>query len=747
MTYHDVQEIFQEAVKRPTEERTAFLDGACGNDADLRQAVELLLQHKAPTVRDQPPTPMPGEYTTGDTIGQFTIRDFLGGGGMGAVYLAEQTSPVRRRVALKVIKPGFDTRNTLARFQAERQALAMLDHPGIAKVLEAGATDAGRPWFAMEYIQGEDLVTYCDERRLATHQRLALFIRVCEAVQHAHQRGIIHRDLKPTNILVNRDETDQHQCKIIDFGIAKAVSTPLSDLTLHTTIGQLVGTLSYMSPEQVRGSDDIDTRTDVYSLGVILYELLAGGVPFAADTITDSSQESLKEAIREDDPPKPSSRLFNTDRSVADKIARARRVDLPDLQKQLRRELEWIPLKALSKDRSERYSSAESLAADVQRYLRGQPLEAVPPTTSYKLKKFLRRNKVPAITAACFLLLLITAITLTSIFAWKASERARFALAQQSLAEQKTEEAKQLADRAEVQKKAADRAIMFIEGIFNEPAKGMLPRVQDLAASIGVMKPTRDQASQAIEQMLMMASTRANHQFVDQPEYEATIRNAISSLYLAMGKDVQARQELERAITLRKRFLGEDNPATVKSMMDMGRLLWFQGKYDASLGYHRDAVISIQRVLPIDDERVRTAVQKLGQALLQRGTDLASTGQLAEAETMYQEAYELYRTNLGETHASTQSMLVALNTVQNAEQTSSMRPPLSRTAQVETVESKDLVFYTRQQLDQMDPEDLRKHLVAISRARRSNEDDPEVSEMLKDQFTLTMQVLRKHVSK
>ncbi|MDG2424886.1 MAG: serine/threonine-protein kinase [Phycisphaerales bacterium] len=741
MTYNDVQEIYEEALKRSIQERTAFLDGACGNDHELREAVDRLLKNQASTIQDKTPIQMPGEYTPGDKIGQFTVRDFLGGGGMGAVYLAEQSTPVRRRVALKVIKPGFDTRNTLARFQAERQALAMMDHPGIAKVLEAGTTDAGRPWFAMEYIQGEELLNYCDEHRLATHQRLSLFIRICEAVQHAHQRGIIHRDLKPSNILISRNENDQPQCKIIDFGIAKAVSTPLSDMTLHTTIGQLVGTLSYMSPEQVRGSDDIDTRTDVYSLGVILYEILSGNVPFAAETLTDSSQESLKEAIRENDPPRPSSRLYSLEQDKATRIAHSRRVDLPDLQKQLKRELEWIPLKSLSKDRSDRYSSAEALAADVQRYLRGQPLEAVPPTTSYKFKKFLRRNKVPAITGACFLVLLIAGVTMTSIFAWKASERARYALEQQQLAEQKTEEARQMATEAEEQKKAADRAILFIEGIFKEPARGMLLQVQDLAASIGVLQPTREQASQVIEQMLMAASSRANHQFVDQPEYEATIRNAISSLYLAMGKGVEARQELERAIDLRQRHLGEDDPATVSLMLDMGRLLWLQGKHEQSLKYHRDAVDAIKRTLPIDDARTQSAVEKYGGVLRQHGTNLARDGQLLDAKTHYEEAYGLYLTNFGQAHASTKAMLFALQTLDGPNQ-----PASRKTSRAPVRSAPDgpggMTFYTRKQLEQMSQDKIRAHMIMISQARREVDEDSELGTQLNDQFMLVMQTLR-----
>ncbi|MEE2906362.1 MAG: serine/threonine-protein kinase, partial [Planctomycetota bacterium] len=419
MNYDRAKQIFTEALKLAPEDRGANLDEQCGEDRELRVQVEALLDHHS-TVKDPPekPTeqPIPGEYQRGDTVGPFTIRERVGGGGMGTVYLASQTSPVRRQVALKVIKPGFDTRNTLARFQAEQQALAMMDHPGIAKVLEAGATESGRPWFAMEYIRGEQLNTYCDNNKLDTRQRLELFIKICEAVQHAHQKGIMHRDLKPSNILVMRDEHDDHHPKVIDFGIAKAVSSTLSDMSLHTNIGQPVGTLPYMSPEQVRGLQDIDTRTDVYTLGVILYELIVGKPPFAEDTTSHTGQEALKHAIREVDPPKPSTQLSSIEVDKATAIATARRTDTDALRHTLRRELEWIPLKALHKDRRDRYSSPEALARDVQRYLDGDALEAGPITRTYRFKKFLKRNKGSVATSASFLVVLISAMVVSLVF-------------------------------------------------------------------------------------------------------------------------------------------------------------------------------------------------------------------------------------------------------------------------------------------------------------------------------------------
>lgn len=447
-----IQKILGHARSLHPDQLEAYLDEACGDDAALREEIVSLLAHigSNATVQTEPldsakKAPV-GEYAAGEIIGSFTIRECVGTGGMGDVYLAEQISPVRRKVALKVIKPGVDTKAALARFQAERQALSMMDHPGIARVLEAGATDTGRPWFAMEYIKGVDLDTFCNQNRLNNRMRLQLFAQVCDAVQHAHQKGVIHRDLKPGNILVTRDEHDQPLAKIIDFGIAKALTTPLTELTLHTSTGQVIGTMAYMSPEQVDGSVDVDTRMDVYSLGVILYELLTGRVPFEQET----SYEELKLCIREQDPPRPSTKLTSLKEEEAIRLAKTHRTDLVHLEKELRRELEWIPLKALRKEREERYSSPEALAADVRRYLAGEALEAGPLTRTYRVRKFLRRNRVPVITATGVALFLFVATTFSLILMndalnWKAhAERnERLALEQLDIAQAKEIEAEQ----------------------------------------------------------------------------------------------------------------------------------------------------------------------------------------------------------------------------------------------------------------------------------------------------------------
>ena len=325
----------------------------------------------------------------GGRIGRYKLLRVLGEGGMGMVYLAEQEGQIRRKVALKVIKPGMDSRRVIARFEAERQALALLDHPNIAQVHDAGTTDNGRPYFVMEHVKGSPITEYCDRHKISIEDRLGLFQQVCLAVHHAHQKGIIHRDLKPSNILVSA-EGDKAIPKIIDFGVAKAISQPLTERTLFTEDSHLLGTPEYMSPEQAdMAGEDIDTRSDIYSLGVLLYVLLAGILPYDSETLRQGGVEHIRKIILETDPKTPSTRLTKLGEE-ATKLAQNRRTELTALAKCLHRELEWIPLKAMRKDRSERYRSAIELADDIGNYLSGAPLMAGPPTTLYRFRKFAR---------------------------------------------------------------------------------------------------------------------------------------------------------------------------------------------------------------------------------------------------------------------------------------------------------------------------------------------------------------------
>jgi serine/threonine protein kinase len=326
-------------------------------------------------------------------IGPYVIQELIGEGGMGSVYKAEQRQPIRRVVAVKVVKLGMDTREVVARFESERQALALMDHPNVAKVLDAGATDTGRPYFVMEYVKGEPITAFADRHKLTVRQRLELFTQACAAIQHAHQKAIIHRDLKPSNILVTVVD-NQPVVKVIDFGVAKAVSQRLTERTLFTETGQLVGTPEYMAPEQAEGGAllDVDTRSDVYSLGVILYELLTGALPFEAKTLRSAGYNEIQRIIREVDPPRPSTRLSKLGKG-GHEVARLRQTPLDSLERQLKSELEWIPLKAMHKDRSRRYASTIELSEDIGNYLSNKPLRAAPDSTGYRLRKFLRRNK------------------------------------------------------------------------------------------------------------------------------------------------------------------------------------------------------------------------------------------------------------------------------------------------------------------------------------------------------------------
>jgi WD40 repeat protein/serine/threonine protein kinase len=377
---------------------------------------------------------------SGDKIGRYRLLSVLGEGGMGIVYLAEQESSIRRRAALKVIKPGMDSKRVIARFENERQALALLDHANIAQVYDAGMTENGRPYFVMEYVKGLPITEYCDRNKLTINQRLKLFLEVCHGVHHAHQKGIIHRDIKPSNILVFVQE-DKAIPKIIDFGVSKAINMPLTDKTLFTENRQLLGTPEYMSPEQAdMANEDIDIRSDIYSLGVVLYELLTGVLPFDSTTFRESGIEHIRKIIRETDPRTPSIRLTKLG-DEAKTVAERRRTEVYTLTRCLHKELEWIPLKAMRKERSQRYRSAAELADDIENYLKGNPLIAGPPSTVYRVRKFMRRHKALITGAASVLVVLLAGILLSTIFAVEANRARDKEIIARAQAEQAQEQA------------------------------------------------------------------------------------------------------------------------------------------------------------------------------------------------------------------------------------------------------------------------------------------------------------------
>jgi eukaryotic-like serine/threonine-protein kinase len=390
----------------PEDQRRQFVEQACAGDTGLKRRVEELIEnhfragdflrspapHLDATI-DEPSVP----ERPGVAVGPYKLLEQIGEGGFGVVYMAEQTQPVRRKVALKVLKPGMDTRQVVARFEAERQALALMDHPNIARVFDGGETASGRPYFVMELVRGTRITDFCDESHLSVRERLELFVSVCAAVQHAHQKGIIHRDLKPSNVLVTLHD-DKPVAKVIDFGVAKALGQELTDKTLFTNFAQMLGTPMYMNPEQAQMSGlDVDTRSDVYALGVLLYELLAGTTPFARERLRGAGYDEIRRIIREEEPPRPSTRM-STLGQAARTVSANRRSEPHKLSALLRGELDWVVMKALEKDRNRRYESAAAFAADVQRYLKDEPVQACPPSAWYRFRKFARRNKGTLLT-------------------------------------------------------------------------------------------------------------------------------------------------------------------------------------------------------------------------------------------------------------------------------------------------------------------------------------------------------------
>jgi serine/threonine protein kinase len=603
--------IFSDALDLQGPARTAHLDSACAADPDLRRRVEALLAAaEKPDRFLSDPTVDSGAHASGlggtgsargespgDRIGPYKLLQIIGEGGFGTVYMADQERPVRRRVALKIIKLGMDTRAVVARFEQERQALAVMEHAGIAKVLDAGATDTGRPYFVMELVKGDPITRYCDRERLSIPQRLDLFMQVCRAVQHAHTKGIIHRDIKPSNVLVATQ--DGHPvARVIDFGIAKATDRQLTEKTVFTEFHQLIGTPEYMSPEQAEGSLDLDTRTDIYSLGVLLYELLTGSTPFDPKRLRSAAFGEMQRVIREVEPPRPSTRLTGpvsareSDGQAAGQtlasIAACRATEPRRLGTVVRGELDWITMKALDKDRGRRYGTAEALAADVAAHLAAQPVAAAPPGAAYRVRKFVRRHRVGVAAWGAVAAALVLGMVGTGAGFLRARDdrdRALAAEAEQArltvAAQQSAQDALQEADRAEREARRAQKEAAVSASV-NKLMTQMLEKA-DRGRQGGRADITVREVMDAAAADLVQGSPRY------EPEVQASVAKTIGETYRALALYDQAEPMLRLHADRQKDLHGDKSPEYAGALNDLGAAVRSRGRLDEAADFYARA--------------------------------------------------------------------------------------------------------------------------------------------------------------
>ncbi len=618
-----IAKLFEEAASLSGDDRDSFLDRACAEDPELRHRVADLLSSSdratgssvkpplevpAPALAEgdargsasHPPTTSP--LTPGlvhDTIGPYRLLAKLGEGGMGEVWRAEQVAPIRRQVALKVIKSGMDTRHVVARFDAERQAIAWMDHPAIARVYDAGATPRGSPYFAMELVEGKPITAFCDEQRLSLRERLELFLRVCDGVQHAHQKAILHRDLKPSNVLVSI-RNGKAVPKIIDFGIAKATSGRLTDETLYTGLGTMIGTPEYMSPEQVEATPTgLDTRVDVYALGVLLYELLSGALPFDFRGLRDGAYEEVRRQIRDVEPKRPSACVKASDERSAE-AARNRRTEPAKLAARLRGELDWIVLRAMEKDRTRRYGSPAELAADLKRHLRNEPVAAGPPGVVYRARKFVRRHRLGAAIAAATMTGLVAVAVVTSVQARRiAKER----------------------DRADREAEASSRVTDFLVGLF---------RVTDPEVARGRNLSARE--------LLDRGAGRVKRDLDMEPLTRARLMSTIGNAYMNLGLYNEAEDFLRGSVELRRRLLGEEVPDTLTSMHALAADLWHEGRFAEAEALARRTLDLRRRVLGEADRGTLASADLLGTIYSESGRPAAAAALLSRTLGMRRRA-------------------------------------------------------------------------------------------------------------
>jgi tetratricopeptide (TPR) repeat protein len=634
-----VESVFHHALGQT--DPAAYVAAACRGNAVLAGRVaRLLAAHAELEASDDPvaaPAPPAGFEPPGvgpgtPVAGRYKVVERIGGGGMGTVWMAEQTRPVRRRVALKVVKPGMDSRPVLARFEAERQALALMDHPNIATVLDGGTTDDGRPYFVMELVKGVPITAFCDERRLTPRQRLELFVPVCQAIQHAHQKGVIHRDLKPSNVLVALYD-DRPVPKVIDFGVAKATGQPLTEQTLHTGFGAVLGTVEYMSPEQAGFNQrDVDTRSDVYSLGVLLYELLAGTTPLEQRRAVETGLLEALRIIREEEAPTLSNRLGKTEELPA--IAANRGLEPAKLTRLVRGELDWIVRKALEKDRDRRYATAGDLALDVQCFLDGKPVLAGPPGAGYRLCKFIRRHRGPVVAAAAVLAALVAGLAGTTWGLVRAeaarsaeadarrgqTERAEAEARQRERAEANERRANDERDRAEDEKRVAEAVRRFLQTDLLRQADAFAQANTLHLAGGGFEARENPTVRELLDRAAAeVTADKIEAKFPKQPRVQAEILQTIGSTYLGVGEYEKAIAHLTRARDQLTRSLGPDDPRTLVTSRNLAAANLYAGRTAEATALLRKVCDACVDKFGPDDPRTLTALNLLAIAHMEAG--------------------------------------------------------------------------------------------------------------------------------
>jgi serine/threonine protein kinase/tetratricopeptide (TPR) repeat protein len=664
-----LREVFAKAVELPVEQRSQFLDEACGAAADLRDQVESLLSALERAGSDFMAYPTVGPDPTlgaavsgqvcegpGSQIGRFKLLQQIGEGGFGCVFMAEQASPVRRNVALKIIKPGMDTKQVIARFEAERQALAMMDHPNIAKVFDAGTTDSGRPYFVMELVKGVPTTEYCDVNKLGTRQRLDLFVQICSAVQHAHQKGIIHRDIKPSNVLVTMHD-DKAVPKVIDFGIAKATQSRLTERTLFTEFHQMMGTPAYLSPEQAQMSGlDVDTRSDIYSLGVLLYELLTGSTPFDRNELMNAGYAEIQRIIREVEPPRPSTRLSTLAHERLTAVADQRRCDPRRLHQMLRGDLDWIMMKCMEKDRTRRYETASSLAIDIQHYLSNETIIARPPSAAYRFRKLVRRNTLAFVAASLVGASLLMAVLVST---WQALRVAR--------ASRRVESALSDSEKARTQAQAVSKYLLqMIQSIDpygdgpNLKAIDVLDRAAaDLDRSFDGMPTTRAALLDALGQAYagLGSTTKALELLQSAKKIDLATLGAdhpdtlgidldIVQVYRIDRRLVEEVPLLEEMLKLSEAKFGPDGVITLWTMEDLGDAYHYAGRSEDAVRTLEDALKRCQANLKADDPLTMATTNNL--ALAYEGS-----GRIGDAVALLERTLTLMKIKYGPTHRET----------------------------------------------------------------------------------------------